>query len=148
MKIRIMLLAILVAMMAGGCTQNNGNIGDLFGEWRLEELKADGKPQKLYDDEVLLYTWEFQNSLVFIQTIMPHQDYRTSRGTWTREGDILAIDFSHRDNDGPYLAPEALHLENGGVTPLHVITLDGKNLRAEYTATDGVKYEYVLRKAY
>ncbi len=149
-KMMIYVPLILSAIMLGGCTHNNGDIGDLFGEWRLEELKADGVPQPLYDSETLLYTWEFQSDIIFIQTILPHESYARAKGTWSRTDGMLMLDFDHHDIDGYiyYTPPAPLHLVERGVTPLHLVTLDGKNLRAEYTASDGIKYEYVLRKAY
>ncbi len=144
----ILLLVLLLA--TGGCTRNNGDIGPLFGNWRLDSMKADGEEVELYDDTTLLYVWAFQSSLVKIQTVQPHNDYRWAMGTWTLEGNTLSLDFNHTDIDGDYnySPPAPLHLEGHGITPLHVTTLTGSCLKAEYTAPTGVKYEYTLHKAY
>lgn len=147
----INILLLLIALVATtGCTRNNGDIGPLFGNWCLDSMKADGEEVELYDDTTLLYVWGFQSSLVRIQTILPLNDYRFTMGTWTHEGNTLTLDFDHTDIDGDYnyTPPAPLHLEGHGITPLHITTLTGSVLKAEYTAPSGVKYEYTLHKAY
>lgn len=144
------IICALLAITLGSCTRNNGDIGDLFGTWRLIELKADGEAQPLYNDETLLYTWAFQSEVIYIQTIRPHDEYNRAKGTWSRTGSVLALNFTHSDSDGPvyYTPPAALHLQPHAVTPLNIITLNHKEMRLYYTDTEGVKYEYYLKKAY
>ncbi len=133
-----------------GCTRNNGDIGVLFGRWRVESLLADGQPVQLYSDDVLLYTWSFQSSLMFITVVEPYNDYYNIKGTWSRDGDELKLNFSYTGNDGPvyYDPPENLHLVKGGVTDLNIIRLTSGEMELERVSPDGVRYLYYLKKAY
>lgn len=71
------LFAIVIALIFAACNRNNGDIGDLFGEWRLESMTADGEPVQLYtqkDDASIpiLFTWAFQGNVVRINSIYPN----------------------------------------------------------------------------
>ena len=39
----IILLLMMLPLFFGGCTHNDGDIGDLFGRWKLVSLSADGE---------------------------------------------------------------------------------------------------------
>lgn len=155
---RIMIIAVIALpmFMAIGCTRNNGDIGDLFGRWRIESLTADGLEMPLYgdssdgDNDVLLYTLSFQGSLVWIQTLYPHHDQLTVKGAWSRSGDRLMLDFSHNGSDGDvyYRPPKELCLVENGVTPLTVVFESSSDMVLAYIADNGVEYEYRIVKAY
>lgn len=145
----IIALTALTAMT--GCTQNDGHIGDLFGVWRLEKMTADGTEVKLYDAETLLYTWRFQEKVIYIQTLLPHEDFDRAKGMFIHpdDGKTLTLSFDFSDTDGTiwYTPPTALCLEK--VTVLTVNRLDSKHLDLTYTNSDtGITYTYSLRKAY
>lgn len=144
----ILLTVILLSVC--GCTRNNGDIGDFFGTWRLEELTADGVPTELTNQEHLVYTWAFQSHIIYIQTILPHDAYKRARGTWVQTDNILALDFNHTDIDGDlnYTPPAELHLVADGTTRLEIKEMTHKRMHLEYTADDGVRYAYYLKKAY
>ncbi|MDE5918801.1 MAG: lipocalin-like domain-containing protein [Duncaniella sp.] len=140
----------LFLLVASGCTRNNGDIGVLFGRWRVESLKADGEPVALYDDETLLYTWSFQSSLIFITVIQPYTQYYDIRGTWSRDGDVLKLNFGYTGNDGQkyYDPPENLHLVRDGVSDMEIKKMTSSEMLLERVAEDGVRYVYYLKKAY
>lgn len=150
MRTKIILTIISLLILSTGCTRNNGDIGELFGRWRMESLQADGEEVELYDAENLLYTWSFQSSLMFITVIQPYDSYYNVKGTWSMEGDEMLLNFSYTGNDGQkyYDPPENLHLTRGGVTRLHVNRLTSGAMELEQTASDGVRYVYHLKKAY
>lgn len=144
---------LLLSLLAFGCSHNDGDIGPLFGTWRLESVTADGADVDLHEDGSLLIDWRFQSHLIQIQTVFEHYSYQNVMGTWqmTEHPDrILALDFSGHNVDGTgfYTPPSQLHLVRGGVTPLTIERLNGKDLRLSYTSADGVTYAYKLRKAY
>lgn len=145
------LLIIAIAFSSAGCTQNDGNIGDLFGVWRLNQLKADGTPLPLYegDDSPLAYDWSFQGDVMKIDVVEPHHDHQRCYAMWKREDGKLLIDFSYgSDASTEFDPPAALHLVRRGVTPLELTELTSKKLVGWYIGEDGVKYEYTLKKLY
>ena len=148
-SIKYLLLTVVLTALCG-CTRNNGDIGDLFGTWRVEEITADGEPTELFTPEKLAYTWAFQSHIIYIQTIKPHDSYDRARGTWVQDGDILALDFNHTDIDGDlnYTPPAEMHLVADGITRLEIKELTNKRIHLEYTAADGIRYAYFLKKAY
>lgn len=149
-----LLLAAAVLSLATGCTHNCGDIGDLFGYWRLNSMTADGTPVELYPETaedgqpVRLYTWAFQSQIVMIHTFYDHEDSSQATGTWQRTDRTLMLDFDHRDDGGTeyYTPPAALKLVEGGVTPLEIILMNPNEMKLSYTADDGVTYEYRLGK--
>ncbi|MCM1163907.1 MAG: lipocalin-like domain-containing protein [Muribaculaceae bacterium] len=146
-------IALVFMLMAlGSCTRNDGDIGSLFGAWRLDQLLADGEPVELYEGDVALYDWRFQSHLIQIQAVYQHYSYDNFMGTWNKSDDdrILELTFDGDSDDGTgfYTPPAPLHLIEGGTTPLRILHLDGKDMKLEYTSASGVTYTYKLHKAY
>ncbi len=144
-----MLLLIVVTM--GACMHNNGDIGPLFGYWRLDEITVNDQPENLYDNTgVDLYAFAFQSNVMYIQTVYPHLDYDRAFGTWTLDGDVMTWHFRWTDdgNYSNYTEPEELMLDPTGLTTLHVIRLTSKHLDVEYTDTDGNLIRYYLTKTH
>ena len=148
MKLKISILILFLTILTG-CTRNNGDIGDLFGRWRVESLTIDGEAVSLYDDENLLYTWSFQSSLMFITVIQPYESYYNIQGTWSRGDGVLSLNFGYTGNDGEkyYTPPANLYL-NRGVTDLKILKSSSRHLELEHTREDGKRYIYKLKKAY
>lgn len=141
------LVIAFVSAILCGCTRNNGDIGWLFGEWRLDRMTADGAEVDLYpggEDEAILYTWSFQSDIIRINTMLPNHRRDEVFGSWEEKDDILELNFSYRYDDGLFMPPPALHLVRGGITPLHIDSRGGKKAVFSYTADDGVSYTYYL----
>lgn len=148
--LHILLLTTFIVLSAG-CTHNDGDIGDLFGRWKVESLRADGSDLPLYDEDVLVYCWSFQGDLVWIQTLHPHHDFMNVKGMWSRHDDILSLDFSFTGDDGDpfYRPPSSLHLVSDGVTDLNIESLTSSEMHVLYVSDlDGVRYDYYLKKYY
>lgn len=153
-SVRLLLCALLVALL-GGCTQNNGHIGDIFGTWRLTELTCDGVPQDIYPAEgepgyiPQLYTFSFQGSIVVLFTIYEHNSYLETFGTWQRDGKTLFLDFGHSDNDGTetYTPPAELYLYHD-VAAMNIEKLTSSEMHFWRILDDGVRIDYYLNKAY
>lgn len=150
MKAKIFLGLFTALIFLSSCTRNNGDIGELFGRWRVETVKVDGVEEKLYDDDTLLYTWSFQGSLMFISVINPDNSYYNIMGTWSMADGVLHLDFSYKGNDGDkyYDPPENLHMVKDGVSDMKVIRLTSRKMTLERVSEEGVRYVYHLKKAY
>lgn len=151
-KYIITLVALIALVVSTGCTRNNGDIGYFFGNWRVEAISEDGTDIPLYNDETLLYTWAFQSHLLVINTILPHDSYKSARLTWTENpSDVLNIKLDHTDIDGSYnyTAPAAMHFGDGPVCTLIIKSHKGSNLVLSRTdASTGHEYTYYLKKMY
>ena len=144
-------LLILLAVVSESCVQNNGDIGSLFGVWRLTQLSADGTPLPIYDgdDTPEAYDWTFQGDVVKIEVIEPRHEHYSRYGIWSRDEDKLILDFSYgTDQTQDFDAPAGLHLISKGVTTLIMTVMTDKNMIGWYIDEEGVKYEYHLRKLY
>lgn len=142
---------VTVVLLMPACTRNDGDIGDLFGRWKVVSISADGEQLALYDDDVLMYSWSFQGSLLWVQTLYPHQDYTTVKGMWSRTDRTLSLDFSYTGDDGDdyYRPPQPLHLVSDGVTVMSIADMSSSEMSLWYVSEeDGVKYEYYLKKVY
>lgn len=139
---------LFICMLLSGCTRNDGNIGWLFGEWRLDKMTADDVVLDLYggegDDAPLLYTWAFQSDIIRINTILSRHRRKEVFGSWKESGDILELNFSYGDDNGKFLPPKELHLVEGGITRLHIDSHKGDRMVVSHTADDGVTYTYYL----
>ena len=113
MKRIIYLLVAAVAIISGGCTHNDGDIGPLFGSWLVEDITLDG--QRTDPGEGHGYV-QFQGAVVMCKLIDDrHSLLFYSVGSYVREGDALLLDFTHSDNttapgEGQYSAPQWLLL--------------------------------------
>lgn len=154
MKKCLIIMILALASVLGGCTHAGGDIGPLFGTWRLEELTADGAKVELYgqgDGAPELYVWAFQGELVSIRSIFEHQDVETFYGSWSRTDEALTLNFTYSDDEDfdAFTPPAAMHLEADGITTLKIINLTDKRLRLSYVnSQSGTTYEYNLKKAY
>lgn len=141
-------------MLAGlvCCTHNNGDIGDLFGTWKLEKITIDGEIDRGYGDNIL---WKFQSSIIEMQQVNDalHETFK-SHGSWSRpEAGVLVLDFTHIDNDNPepgsevYSPLPATHLPSACKINMDLLQLDGSKMKLRYidSLTNEV-YEYYFKK--
>lgn len=143
------IVAFATLLICGGC-QNDGNIGDLFGTWRVDSYERDGAQVEIRGGA----TFSFQNSVV--NAVLTVDDYGTnwSRfGSWEQPDDkTMRLDFTHHDDNtavgtGIYAAPEWL-----GMTSAEVMTMDctlkGDDMTWTWTALDGARCVYKLHKTW
>jgi len=73
--------------MTAGCTQNNGDIGEWFGEWHLRSIEINGTDDASYTGDVL---WKFQNNIVEMVVVNDTGHSHTEHyGTWSADGSVL-----------------------------------------------------------
>lgn len=142
----------IAAMSLTGCTHNNGDIGELFGTWKLEKIMVDGEIDAAYDDNIV---WKFQSSIIEMQQVddLLHETFN-SFGTWSRPADgLLKLDFTHTDNADPepgsdrYSPLSATRLPRAQVIDLDVLELNGSKMRLRYIDADqSATIEYYFKK--
>lgn len=152
-KIISCFIAMAIICGLAGCTRNNGDIGDYFGEWRFDKITADGIDMNIYDNPngVELFTWAFQDNIIRINTIYPHHMTFSSFGTWLQRGDILELNFSYHDDDSEnamYAPPIEMHFDESGITRLHIVSMKNRKMILSRIDTDGTEYMYYLNRPY
>ena len=142
-------IALLLASIFSGCVTNNGDIGNLYGIWRLEKMVVDDTEVAQPEADGSYTSWLFQNDIIEIERTTPRYDKCSRNGTWTRPSDkTMTFDFTHGDNtykpgSNIYRAPEWISFPEGKST-FDVITDDGKRLILQYTeAGHSVRYTLV-----
>lgn len=152
MKKLLFYIAVIAAVATlGGCTTNNGDIGLLFGTWRVESVTAGGVEVNLEADSVESYSLVFQNRIVRVIEVRTHHDHEYYTGTFTHIGNDLALDFSHSDKlNGTtiYTPPSVLCFEPHGVTNLTITELTKRRMEAFRVGPSGVTYKYKFYKSY
>lgn len=112
-------IIFLLLLSLTSCTHNNGDIGPLFGTWKLTSININGVPDKNYKENSFM---AFQNDAIGVNTPDTNEGY-WEIGKWTMEGKELTITY---DNN-VFNAPEYLHI-NKGVNVFSVTELTGKSL--------------------
>lgn len=129
MKKIIFVPLLMLLLLCTGCTQNNGDIGDLFGFWRLTE---EGNTS-LGDDEIV---WAFQNNILEITVNTPHHVGTKTYGTYTDNNDALRIDFTHWKglDEGAhlYMMPALLDLPGDEPFVMQVIKRGAESMTLQY----------------
>lgn len=111
-------MALLVVLLTG-CTQNNGHIGKLFGQWQLESITVEGYTEAPEYDGILYMS--FQTSVVQLAQMKDHHELSMVYGNYRYEDNTLFIDLA--DNPGGY--PQ---LGISSKAEFQVLELTGKKL--------------------
>ena len=92
---RIALYIIIFIGLLVSCTQNNGNIGPLFGKWQLREIQT--------EDNLTAYDsifYNFQSNIVQLQHLNPYHgiiSFPPLTGFFTHTADELVLDIRNCD---------------------------------------------------
>lgn len=142
-------LLLLVITVVTGCTHNDGDIGQWFGTWQLEEITADGTPEPGYGHDIF---WQFQSTVFCMRKVTVQHDIYPRWGTWQDEGGAtLLLDFTHSDNKNPeggtiYTPFPETHIKPDAVTDLKIVEMSRTRVHLQYTGDDGTIYRYSLKK--
>lgn len=131
-------LAILLIILSG-CTRNNGDIGKLFGQWKVTSITADG--EDVYDCDGVLY-FAFQSS-VYCQKLVNEETHWDDcvYAKWKYDGNGIIIDFSDSDYT-PFPATGMLK----GPNPIEIVNQKDNDMVMSHVNTSGVKFVYTLKK--
>lgn len=145
---RFLMLLVAVLTATVSCTQNNGDIGDWFGEWKLASIEIDGEEDEAYTGDVL---WRFQNNIVEMVVVNPvGHSHDEHYGTWSSDDKELTLNFTHSDNlnaagTGKYAPPAQTYLPSD-IVSLKVLKLSSREILLEYRPAPGKSIIYTLRK--
>ena len=145
MKYLIYMAIAVIAATLTSCMHNGGDIGYLFGQWRLEQVEYDDVAQEC--DTVF---FSFQSNVFQIRKIIYNSyDYSVFMGLYEHQEDFIKFNI-YNYNSKEILTPEyeqatlvdlaSLHIDT--VVPVFkVIELDNKYMTLEYN-----DYYYYLKK--
>lgn len=137
-------ITVIVATLTS-CMHNGGDIGYLFGQWRLEQVEYNDVAQEC--DTVF---FSFQSNLFQIRKIVYNSyDYSVFMGLYEHQDDFIKFNI-YNYNSKEILTPEyeqatlvdlaSLHIDT--VVPIFkVIELDNKYMTLEYN-----DYYYYFKK--
>ena len=131
-------LLLLTLLLLPACTHNNGDIGQWFGQWKVEKIEIDGTPDPDYKGDVF---FRFQSS-VFALARTDRKDYFTANiwfGSWNETDGMLTIDFPNDVNK----VPGGLHLSESN--HFRILRNDGSRKTLELDSSDGKRYTYHLK---
>lgn len=143
---------IILTFSFNACTHNNGNIGELFGTWKLQSISIDGETDTSYICNVL---WKFQSSVMCM--VRANDDTHNkfeSWGTWSYANDDtqLELNFTHTDNDNPnqgsmkYSPLPETYLPKATISTLDITMLNGSEMILVYHSIDGKEYRYKFKR--
>lgn len=137
LKTYLTILQLSIILIATGCTHNNGDIGPLFGKWKLSEIAIDNKAYTEYSGNIF---WSFQSSVICMTKVGQHNSYAESYGSWQQSGDILTLRFP----DEVYPPFAELKLQRN--SDLQIIRLSGDEMILSYITTEGSDIIYKFKK--
>lgn len=132
---KILFLIIMTASLS--CTHNNGDIGPIFGQWKLTSIFINDKEDQGYKENIF---FAFQNDVTSMRIVRENQDVSETFGHWKLDGDILLLIY-----DDPDLEPLSETYFTEGVNTCEIITLSGKELILKREANGNI-YIYRLKK--
>lgn len=146
-------LLIIITAILGACTRNDGNIGQLFGMWRMVEATEAGQPLELPADTY--YVWSFQNNITQIKEMHTNLTYNEYWCTFSDTSFDITLNFNHSDDENnagfwPYMTPDQLGFAPAPCTvTLRKLEFKPRTMHLEYVNPDnGTTYTYTLNKIY
>lgn len=143
---------VLTILLLAGCTDNNGDIGPLFGTWHLEHISSDKGD---YIEPSPTMFWMFQSSVVCFQTLSDFHESYEDWASWQIEDNKMVINLdNHDDSIPPGIFPyEVPDIAGFPKTPckmyLDILQLDSKYMSLKYFNNElQATYTYELKKYY
>lgn len=138
-KILYTIFVAVIAVLLSGCTRNNGDIGELFGQWKVTSITADGKD--VYDCNGVMY-FKFQSS-VYCQKIVNEVTHWDDcvYAKWKYEGNGILIDFT-----GTGYKPFSCSGMGEGQNYIEIESQSDDSMTMSYISLEEVKYIYTLKK--
>lgn len=138
-------------LLLTGCTQPDGDIGDLFGSWSLQEMTCDGSPLSLPEDSEGS-TVSFQSNIAMFNIYYDNDETGSSVCTWIRTDDTMTFNFNNSDNKYPagtgiYAPPAWLRFSEPTET-IYISELNGRHFNFTRTASDGRIYTYKYNRTW
>lgn len=126
-------------MALTSCTHNNGDIGPLYGQWKLVGIDALGVDLPPYDGDVF---WCFQDSAIQLLARTDSHEFEQRYGNWLLTDNDSQLILTFPDFRWPPL--QSIGLQE--TTVLNVITLTSRDAVFELSDGQGMSIIYTLRK--
>lgn len=152
-NIFIAISLLLSATVLSSCTQKNGDIGNWFGSWYLEEILINGEPDQDYEtakqngERTVMFN--FQGKIVDIGYLNSSEVF----GSWSYAGETLTLILGYNAGSGseaPWLFnpfPVVMHLPaDVDQVEITVTMMNGKTMQWQYIDQNGRLLTYNLRK--
>lgn len=146
--IKSIIAAIIVGLLSVSCTQNNGDIGEWFGEWKLCSIEINNELDRDYNNDVL---WKFQNNIIEMVVVNSvGHSHSEHYGTWISDAGMITLNFTHSDDlntagNGKYSPPQQTHLP-AAIIDLKILKLSSSEIILQYEASADCNIIYTLRK--
>lgn len=131
------LIIIAFGFLFSACTHNNGDIGPLFGQWKLVEITVGD--DVIYDSGNIY--WAFQSSTLRMVKVREHNNYDEIYCNWQMgNNNQIIISF----DDETYSPFPILGLEKKAT--LNINKSDGSEMTLSYLPENGVEKIYKFKK--
>lgn len=134
--VRLCLIGVLVLLL-GSCTRNDGDIGQLFGMWRVTSIEKNGTLNADYDGTMYFL---FQSS-VYCQKKVNEQTngYDDRMALWRYEGEGVVITFSD-------FLPLSITGMARGDNYVNIDECTGDAMTMSYGSVEGDIFVYKMKK--
>ncbi len=132
----------MVLPLLGGCVRNDGDIGNLFGNWVITSISCNGDKVETTPDIMI----NFQGDFFSLGTVREEQVFLPDLvGKWSEDGSLFTLNADY--NAGTVKEfPSALGFGTEKVVKLTVREKTHNNMEWSYTTPEGDGYIYRLKK--
>lgn len=146
---RLRSLLLLLPLLLAACTTNDGDIGEYFGEWAVDEVTIDSHLVETYPYGRVY--WRFQADLLVVNLMGEnHVDNRGWIARWTEADGHLTVDFDQRLNEESSLGriPAELLIPPQQTTSMQILLKTTRALVLCYLNDRGETITFTLRKIF
>lgn len=130
-------LMLMIVMLLGACTRNDGAIGLVHGMWRVTEILQDGVKNESYSGTVYFLFQSSVYSQKYVDEFTHGHDNRMA--LWHYEGDDVVLHFTDQ-------APLSITGMQVGENYVTIDECNHDNMTMSYVTPKGVIYVYKLKK--
>ncbi len=135
---RLGLILTFVAMLTlVACTQNNGNIGHWFGQWKVERITIDGIDAPDYQGN---YFFCFQSGVFGVRTAAGGMTF----ARWTEDKNTGIVTVAFEEAYGASYECREIYLDEN--VTFRLVSHNDKTKVLEQVKDDGKTYTYYLTK--
>lgn len=139
--LKILIFALIV-FVGQSCTRNDGDIGPIWGMWRVSSMEINGAEVEDYSGTLYFC---FQSS-VHVQKYINEETHGKTEGyaSWKYVGDDILVNFSGVKEGGHI--PLAISGMQVGDNLVEVLYFKDDKMNLRYETPEGVVYTYYLIK--
>lgn len=146
-------LIFVIFSALSSCTQNDGDIGDLFGIWSLNDMYSEDV--HLSGEQCDGNFLKFQTNIVQYVKNLPYHDAQMFTGFWQLRSDSLFLrfpDIANLHQTRAFEYEQRIKDNTEALFPIYpslgfkVHTLSNSVLDISYTTPDGIEVRYYFKK--